>query len=75
MDFLVVIACVPTIIWCNFVVIMVFRFFYGLATGVLINCANLMLMEMVPKEKHSNFSLTVGVGFNAGFMICLLIGL
>jgi hypothetical protein len=32
-------------------------------------------MEMVPKEKHSNYAYTVGLGFNIGYMICLSVGL
>jgi hypothetical protein len=41
----------------------------------LVNCSNFMIMEMVPQEKQSNFAHVVSLGFNAGFCICLAIGL
>jgi predicted MFS family arabinose efflux permease len=75
MDFLVLISVIPTLIWCNLYVILVFRLLYGFSTGILVNCSNFMIMEMVPQEKQSNFAHVVSLGFNAGFCICLAIGL
>ena len=75
MNALILISITSTLIWCNLSVIVAFRFIYGVATGIMINCSNFMIMEMVPKEKHSNFMYTVNLGFNLGFCLCLMLGL
>jgi MFS family permease len=48
---LVVLSLAAVILFLNYYVICLARFFFGFAAGGLVTCANLMLTETIPKEQ------------------------
>ena len=75
LSLVIILSQIPTLITPTVYTLSIYRCIFGFASGAIITCANLILVETVPKHKQEVFSTSINFGVILGIMICLFCGL